>query len=206
MYSHVCSRSFACYKQCTKYEPLRHHPLPSPPLPSPPLPLPYSLLSPPNPFTSLPQSNTVPEVCIVLNSSAESGTQSNSIESTRAVLCHPNFITVCNLCIPSCGGFNCNSHLAATYAADGIIWMISVVLAIRGTCVLDPLSVQKKDCVRQCYTQDTLCCTDSNLADVSHTCTQHTHTCTHTDSNFRPFWSSMRTWQNYFCVSLTVSA
>lgn len=110
---------------------------PSPPLPSPP---PQSL------HPSLPQSwtNTVADVGIVLNSSAGSDTQANSTESTRAVLCHPDFITVCNLCIPSCGGFNNNSHLAATYAADGIIWMISVVLAIVGALVFLVLSVFRR--------------------------------------------------------------
>ena len=32
----------------------------------------------------------------------------------------------------------------------------------------------------------------------------HTQTHTHTDSNFQPFWSSMRTWQNCLWVSLTI--
>ena len=88
-------------------------------------------------------------------------------------------------------------------------------------CLCSPLSDQEEIYVRHStsytlYTAwgsivDKIILFDTPMYTWTHTHTHNAHTRTHThihtcmtDSNFQPFWSSMRTWQNCFWVSLTI--
>ena len=77
-------------------------------------------------------------------SSEESDRSTNS--TATAVLCHPGFISICGLCVPSCGGFHLNSPLVTSYAVDDVFWVTSCVLATVGALVFLVLSlIRRKD-------------------------------------------------------------
>ena len=81
-----------------------------------------------------------------LNSSVESGRNRSSATKNSAVLCHPDFVHLCGLCIPSCGHLHLNSPLAASYSADDGFWVTSCVLATVGAIAFIVLSlIRRKD-------------------------------------------------------------
>ena len=81
-----------------------------------------------------------------LNSSVESGRNRSSATENSAVLCHPDFVHLCGLCIPSCGHLHLNSPLATSYAADDIVWYISCAMGNFGTLAFIVLSlIRRKD-------------------------------------------------------------
>ena len=80
------------------------------------------------------------------NDSANVANSVNSTNVTSAVMCHPDFINMCGLCIPSCERIHHNSQLAISYAVDDVFWVIAEVSTTVGALAFLVFSlIRRKD-------------------------------------------------------------
>lgn len=80
------------------------------------------------------------------NDSVNIANSVNSTNVTSAVMCHPDFIKTCGLCIPSCGRIHLNSPLATSYAVDDGFSLVSQTVITAGALVFLVLAlIRRKD-------------------------------------------------------------